>query len=405
MNILFIHQNFPGQFRHLAPALASRGHRVVALSINDAPPLPGVQHFRYRPNRGTSQQIHPWSVDFETKVIRGEACGQAMAKLKVGGFTPDLVVAHPGWGEALFVKDVFPQTRLLNFIEFFYAGLGTDANFDPEFRDDEWTALARIRLKNANSLLALDTMDHGLSPTRWQWSTVPPAYRDKIRVIHDGIDTARITPDPQASLTLADGRVLMAGQPVITFVSRNLEPYRGFHIFMRALPKILAANPKAVALIIGADGVSYGTAPAGGGSWKAKLLAEVGDQLDPSRVIFAGRLAYPDFLRAIQLSAAHVYLTYPFVLSWSMLEAMSAGALVIGSRTPPVEEVITHGQNGLLVDFFDTDQLAQTVGEALAKPSQFSALRQQARNDMIARYDLQTHCLPAQLALVDDMLR
>ena len=399
MKVLFVHQNFPGQFKHLAPHLARAGHAVKALAI-DGSGLRGIQMHRYRPGRSTSRDAHPWAQEFETKLIRGEACASAAQQLKAEGFTPDVIVANPGWGESLFLKDVWPSAKLLALIEFYYAARGLDFDFDKEFFREDLARNARLRAKNAHLLLALQDMDWGVSPTEFQKSTVPQEYRKKISVIFDGIDTRVVRPDPGACVTL-NGHALHASDEVLTFVNRNLEPYRGYHVFMRALPEILRQRPNAVALIVGGDGVSYGAAAPEGTTWKQIFFDEVKERLDPSRVLFLGRLAYAEYLKVLQISACHVYLTYPFVLGWSCIEALAAGCLVVGSRTPPVEEAIEHGANGLLVDFFDTAALAQTVVQCLAQPDRYAPLRAQARASAVARYDLTTVCLPRQVQLVE----
>jgi len=399
MNVAFVHQNFPGQFKHLAPHLAKAGHTVRALGI-EGPGLPGIDLRRYKPARATSRHTHPWAQEFETKVIRGEACAAAALALKNEGFVPHVIVANPGWGESLFLKDVWPQAKMLALIEFFYAAQGLDFDFDPEFHQPDPVRDAKLRAKNAHLLMALADMDCGLSPTEFQKSTVPLAFRDRIRVIFDGIDTGVVRPDSGATLQVA-GRTLRAGDEVLTFVNRNLEPYRGYHIFMRALPAILDARPHAVALIVGGDGVSYGAAAPEGKTWKQIFLDEMKDRLPLERVHFTGRLPYAEYLKVLQASACHVYLTYPFVLGWSCIEALAAGCLVVGSRTPPVQEAIEHGRNGLLVDFFDTRVLAQTVIDCLARPGDYTSLRTAARQSALERYDLAGVCLPQQVRLIE----
>ena len=400
MNLLFVHQNFPGQFKHLAPHFARAGHEVRALAIDGAG-LPGIDMRRYKLARNTSRDIHPWAQEFETKVIRGEACAAAAARLKAEEFHPDVIVANPGWGESLFLKDVWPQARMLALIEFFYAARGLDFDFDPEFHRADVARDAKLRAKNAHMLMALADMDRGLSPTHFQRSVIPEPFRSRVSVIFDGIDTGAVRPDSGAAVTLAGGRVVRSGEEIVTFVNRNLEPYRGYHVFMRALPAILGARPNAVALIVGADSVSYGAAAPQGKTWKQIFLDEVKDHLDTDRVFFLGRLAYADYLKVLQISACHVYLTYPFVLGWSCIEALSAGALVVGSATPPVEEVIAHEKNGLLVDFFDVGALAQRVIDCLAHPGRYAPLRSAARQTALERYDLATICLPQQVRLIE----
>lgn len=407
MNILFIHQNFPAQFKHLAPALAHSGHQVLALSTRTGPALAGVKQLVYPIRQASSEQIHNLAADFETKVIRAQACAEAMLQLKQQGFVPDLVIAHPGWGEALFVKEIFPATKTLFFLEFFYHAYGADTHFDSEFEQENWFSDAKIRVKNATNLLSLQQMDFAYTPTAWQKQTFPALYHPQIRVIHDGIDTDYLQPQSDTSLTIQHNDVslsLRPGDEIITFVNRNLEPYRGYHRFMRALPAILEARPKARVLLVGGDQLSYGAPAHAGKSWKQVMLDELGSQLDLSRVHFLGALPYESYLQVLRVSAVHVYLTYPFVLSWSMLEAMALGCLVVGSRTAPVTEVIQHGENGLLVDFFNQDELVAAVTDALAHPETYREIRQQARQHIVTHYDLQRRCLPAQLQLVQQLL-
>ena len=397
---LFIHQNFPGQFVHVATELVRLGHMVVALGIKGRA-LPGVQYIRYQPKAPPNVSAVDAARDFETKVVRGVACAQVMEQLKAKGFTPDTIVAHPGWGESLFCKDVWPAARLLMFAEFFYSAKGADYNFDPEFFHDSVSDRSRLRLKNSVHLHALHACDGGYTPTRWQQEQLPAEYRDKLEVIFDGIDTALVAPSPAAQLHLQrDKLTLAAGDEVITFVNRNLEPYRGFHVFMRALPEILRQRPNAHCLILGRDDVSYGAKPKAGGSWREVMMAEVGNQLPMERVHFLGGLPYADYLKVIQISACHVYLTYPFVLSWSCLEAMSAARVVVGSRTGPVQEVIEDGVNGLLCDFFDHAALSRQVVAVLKEPDAYRALGAAARTHVVNHYDLRSHCLPRQIELV-----
>jgi len=401
MRVLFVHQNFPGQYLHLAPAMAARGHNVKAFTIQQHPAPKGVQVIKYTPQRGSSKNIHPWVTDIETKVIRGEAAAGVAMALRKQGYIPDLICAHAGWGECLFLKDVWPESKMLTLFELHYQVHGGDASFDPEFSSDDARNRMRLRMKNANSLLNLDVADHGVSATRFQWSTLPEIYRPRVSVIHEGIDTQTICPDAGAQLTLPSGQVLTRADEVITFVGRNLEPYRGYHVFMRALPEILRRRPKAQVVIVGGDGVSYGKAAPEGTTWKQIFFDEVKDQLDMSRVHFLGMLPRDQFTRMLQVSSAHIYLTYPFVLSWSMIEAMACGALVIGSSTAPVMEVLEDGRNGLLVDFFSREEICHAIDRVMEHPDRMQALRDAARRTAVEGYDLMSVCLPRQVALAE----
>lgn len=399
---LFIHQNFPGQFVHVATELVRMGHEVVAIGIKGRQ-LPGVRYLRYVPKALARISDVEAARDFETKVARGTACAQVMLQLKNSDFTPDTIVAHPGWGESIFCKDVWPGARLIMFAEFFYSTEGADYNFDAEFSCEGLESRTRLRLRNSVHLLALHAADAVYTPTHWQQSQLPMEYRHKTRVIFDGIDTGAVVPNPRATLHLTrDNLKLTAQDEVITFVNRNLEPYRGFHVFMRALPEILKQRPNAHCIIVGRNSVSYGSPPPGGGGWRSVMMAEVGAQLPMERVHFLGGLSYQDYLRVIQISSCHVYLTYPFVLSWSCLEAMSAGRVVVASKTKPVEEVIEHGVNGLLFDFFDVAALSRQVIDVLANRETYQNMGARARQSVIDKYDLQTICLPQQIQLIGD---
>lgn len=401
MNFLFIHQNFPGQFRHVAKALADDPrNRVVGVgqthNIKARPVLhPAIQMLDYEPHSLGGKETHYYIRDYEGHIRRGQGVVRLLMDLKKEGFSPDVVVAHPGWGEGLFVRDVFPQARHIQYFEYYYRGTGGDVGFDPEFPstlDDQ----LRVRIKNSTQLQSLVACDRGLSPTRWQKSLFPAEFQHKIDVIHEGIDTDIVQPDPMAWIEI-NGTRLRPGDEIVTFVARNLEPYRGFHTFMRALPELQALRPNARVLIVGGDEVSYGRRLEEGKSYKQMYCDEVHERVDWSRVHFLGKLAYGDYLKVLQVSQAHVYLTYPFVLSWSMLEAMAAGCLLIASATPPVLEVIEDGKNGLLVDFFDTGRLARTVADALADPERYRPLRAAARRAVVRKYDLRTLCLPKML--------
>ncbi len=409
MNILFIHQNFPAQFKFLAPALVKAGHKLRALTIRQFKELvwEGIEISQYLTDRGSSKSIHPWLTDFETKVIRGEACFNAAVKLKKTGYLPDVIIAHPGWGESLFLKEVWPSAMLGLYCEFYYSARGLDVGFDPEFTFPDLENPCRMTLKNINNLFHITQADAGLSPTIWQANTFPEPFRNKITVSHDGIDTTLVRPDSDVSVTINGNLKLTRKDKIITYVARNLEPLRGTHIFLRSLPEILSRNPDVRVLIAGSEELGYGAGPSQGGTWKDALLLEIRPKLHESewnRIHFVGQLPYSYFLNLLQISAVHVYLTYPFVLSWSILEAMSAGCAVVASSTGPVTEVIEDGSTGRLFDFFDVEALAAQVCELLDDPGQRKVLGEAARKFVAENHDLQEVCLPQQIAWTERLV-
>lgn len=405
MKILFIHQNFPGQFKHIVQSLINeKEHELIAITMRDLPNIDGIRIIKYRPNRGTSQNIHPWVSDFETKIIRAEAVLRICDNLQKEGFCPDLIIAHSGWGESLFVKNVWPLTKLLTYCEFYYSKNNQDIDFDKEFSDINLDSLCNIDIKNTNNLLNFQIADAGIAPTYWQKSTFPEPFAAKISVIHEGIDTQNIRPANNVEMQI-NSLKLNRNDEIITFVNRNLEPYRGYHIFMRALPLIMEKRPKARILIVGGDGVSYGAKPKINKSWKQIFLDEVKDKIDLSRIHFLGNIPYHHFIALLQLSRVHVYLTYPFVLSWSLLEAMSAGCAIVASKTKPVEEVIKDNETGLLFEFFSKEEMASKIIELLENKEKREALGFNARKFIIENYDLKTKCLPQILELIKNLVK
>jgi glycosyltransferase involved in cell wall biosynthesis len=387
MRVLFLHPNFPAQYRHVATVL---GHdpknQVVFGTKNERPEwkIPGVKKALFNPSRDPHPGTHHYVRPLESAVLYGQAVFRMADQLKEQGFVPDVICGHSGWGPTLFVKDAFPGVPLLCYFEWFYHAYGSDANFDPSDPlsiDD----VARIRIKNAPILVDLYSCDWGLSPTYWQRSQFPPEFQSKISVMHDGVDTDYFKPNPGAKLVLPNLDLSHVDE-LVTYVARGMEPYRGFPEFIESVAYIQERRPNCHVVVVGSDRVCYGKSLPDGKSYKEHMLEKV--PLDLSRVHFVGALPYGQYLKVIQASQAHIYLTRPFVLSWSMIESLSTGCLVIGSDTQPVREVIEHGKNGLLADFFSPQEIADRVDEVMDHPDRMAELRKNARQTVLERYAL-----------------
>jgi glycosyltransferase involved in cell wall biosynthesis len=380
VKFLFVHQNFPGQFLHIVRHLvATKQHEVVFFSEPNNNHIAGVRKVPYRRPAGSPPEVHIAARELDGAVRRAEVVAAMGNNLKALGFTPDIIIGHHGWGEMLNLVDVWPGVPLLGYMEFYYQIEGIDVNFDPEF-PIEVVDYPRIRAKNAVNHIALNLGQHGLTPTEWQLSTYPAWARPGIHLLREGVNLDVCTPNPKArrtTLKIGD-MTIRPSDKLVTYVARDLEPYRGFHVMMRALPHLLRGRKDLRVVLVGGDGISYGNAPPEG-AWRQVMLKEVGDQLDFSRIVFPGRLDYATYLSLLQRSDAHVYLTYPFVASWSLREALAIGCAVVGSDTPPVREFVTHGDNGLLVPFFDPPGLARTVLTLLEDTLLSRRLRENAR--------------------------
>jgi len=400
MKVLFVHNNFPAQYLHIVRALADDPEvQMAAIGSSTSQRMVGVKLLRYSLNDVDVSTTHPFARRFDMECYRAEQVLYALSALSSTGFKPDVIMAHPGWGETLPLRAIFPNAGILLYCEFFYGAPGRDVGFDAEFPDTGADGYVALHLKNASSLIALADCNLGISPTEWQRSTFPKEYQHKIKIIHEGVDVDVVKPNPDAVLRLPSGRELRRSDEVLTFVARNLEPLRGYHVFMRALPRIMSQRPRAQIVIVGGDGVSYGALPPPKTTWKSIFFHEVADQIDQERIHFTGRVSYADYLSVLQISSAHIYLTYPFVLSWSLLEALSVGCVVIGSDTAPVREVL-NSKNGLLVPFFDIEQIAERVIEVVARPHLFSSIKARARQTILDQYDLAHICLPKMLTLI-----
>lgn len=380
MRFLFVHQNFPGQFVHLLRDLVrDRAHEIMFITEPNANEIQGVRKLTYQLTAPSLASTHRDAQEFELSMRRAEAVAGVARHLRRLGFRPDIIIGHEGWGEMLSLPDIWPDTPRIGYREFYYRLQGGDLDFDPEFPPDP-AEFSRIRAKNAVNLLSLTDGAVGITPTRFQQSTYPVWAQPGMMVLPEGVDLDLCHPDPAAASRpfAVAGHAIPSGAKLLSFVARDLEPYRGFHILMRALPRLLAARPDLHVVLVGGDGVSYGMRPADG-TWRDRMMREVGAQIDPDRVHFTGKLSYADYLRVLQRSDTHVYLTYPFVASWSLREAIACGCAVVASDTGPVREFIQHGKNGLLTPFLDPMALADRVLEILADPLRTARLRHNAR--------------------------
>ena len=402
MRVLFLHTNFPAQYRNIATALAQeQGNQVMFGTMRAEGELPRVGKGVFKTHREPHTETHPYIRPLETAVLQGQGVYRLAQALKQRGFVPDVVCGHSGWGVSLYVKDAFPAARLLSYFEWYYNATGSDSDFlrdETPLSDDD---RLRIRTKNAPILLDLAQCDRGLCPTAWQRQQFPALFQPRLSVLHDGIDTQFFAPKPGARLQLP-GLDLAQVDELVTYVARGMEPYRGFPQFMAALAGLQRRRPGLHGVIVGEDRVAYGRSLPDGQTFKAKALAELA--LDPARTHFTGPLPYGQYLQVIQASSVHVYLTVPFVLSWSMLEALATGCLVVGSDTPPVKEVIEDGHNGLLTDFFDIGRIADRVEEVLDHPDRHASLRRAARQTVLDTYDLR-QLLPRQAELIRALAR
>lgn len=392
MRYLFVHQNFPGQYLHIVRHLAAENrHDVVFITEPNANQIPGVRRVVYEVGRKPRADIHPAARDLDVAAHRADRVADAARQLKALGFTPDIIIGHHGWGELLNLTDIWPGVPLLGYFEFYYHTVGYDVNFDPEFPMPENYAPG-VRAMNTLNHLALALGQHGQSPTRFQRDAYPKWARPQIKLLPEGTRLDICKPDPVVRtqrLSLGDFHI-EPGERLITYVARNLEPYRGFHILMRALPTILAARPDAKVVMVGGDETSYGPKLANS-TWKKRFTDEQAGKYDPSRVLMPGQIDYDVYRSLLQRSDAHVYLTYPFVASWSLREALACGCAVVAGEVESVTEFITHGRNGLLTPALDPDKLAETVLHLLESPKLDRRLRKTARTYAEQHLDMKHH--------------
>ncbi|MCK4608582.1 MAG: glycosyltransferase [Gammaproteobacteria bacterium] len=403
MKILFLHRNFPAQFRHLLQHLRSNKNNTITFITNrqDIKAAKGIIIYSYKLKREPNPNIHPYLLNYEEAILHGQAAARAAIALKAKGFIPDIIIGH-AWGNLSFIKDVFPDTPLVGYFEWFYNSINSDVNFahKGELSIDK---KAKTRAKNAHLLTELYSCDYGIVPTKWQQQQIPAEFQTKLTVMHDGIDTNFFKPKASLpGLCLEEiGINIPAGQEIVTYATRGLEQYRGFPQFMEAVEIVQKQHPKCHFIIAGDDLIHYGPKLASGKNFRELMLERL--DLDLSRIHFTGFLPYSSYLKILQASWVHVYLTYPFVLSWSMLEAMSTECLLVASSTQPVLEVVKNNENGFLIDFFSPEELADRIAEGLKHQKQLTPIRKAARETIVENYDLQ-QCLKQQLKFLTDLV-
>lgn len=400
MNILFLHRSFPAQFKNLATALAKDPRNIVLFITNtEIDEIAGVTKLVYKVQPPGTYSCHPYLDVYEEAILHGQAAANMAAALRQKNIIPDIIIGF-SWGTPMFVKEVFPNVPYLCYFEWF--GKTEDSVFDFNGQILNEDQKARIKCHNSHVLLDLCNCDAGITPTYWQKAQFPKEFQDKIKVIHDGIDTELCKSDNDAKFLIKDKNIKLKVQDeVITYATRGMEPYRGFPEFMEAAEKILKKRPNAQVVIAGANAVCYSPSLPNG-TYKDLMLNKL--DLDMSRVHFVGTLSFEEYIKLLQVSSAHVYLTYPFILSWSLLEAMSVGCCVVASNTKPVLEVINDNYNGLLVDFPNVPELVNKIEYALDNQDKMNQIRENARKTILDKYALKD-ILPKQFDLISSLIR
>ena len=388
MRVLISHNNYPAQFRRLAPALVDQGHDVVFLAKNKewhAPdPVSGMRLIKYETHRpGGGEALHPYLRRFESSVLEGQAVFRTCQQLREEGWIPDWILNHVGFGNGLYLSDAFPEAKRIGLFEWFYRAVGADVDFLRRSPLDPDRAL-RLRTWNAQTLLELADCDVGVVPTQWQRQQFPPHLSSKLQVIHEGIDVDALGALDRGIHQRPDVLPKDPDIEVLTYVSRGFEEYRGFPQAMQAIVLLQQLRPRLHVLIVGADVVAYGGGRPDGRSWGDWAKQDLG--LDPARTHWLGSLQTESYQRVLACSDVHLYLTVPFVLSWSLLEAMAAGCCIVASDTEPVREVLANGSTGVLVDFFSPEHQANAVNALLDSEDRRLSLSAGARKAS-ASYD------------------
>ena len=379
-----MHRNFPGQFRYIAPVYSrDKNNNVVFVTNNpETPTYAGIKKVVYKIKRRIPKDSHRYLRFYEDSVIHGQSAAEELINLQQAGFKPDVIIGH-SWGSSLFVKEIFPDTPYIAYMEWYYNYKDSDVDFAK--KEVDINEKASLMCKNAHLLQDLVSCDYAISPTNWQKSQFPDIFKDKITVIHEGINTEICCPNDNARFKIPDKDIVLTkDDEVLTYVTRGMEEYRGFPEFMKAASILMKQRPNLHIVVGGEDRVCYGRTLANT-TFKKEMLKKY--NYDMNRLHFVGLLKYNDYVNLLQTTTAHVYLTYPFVLSWSLMEAMAIGCRIIASNTQPVKEVIKDGFSGILTDFFDTDTLVKKINEVLDNKESYSLIQKNARDTIIKKYD------------------
>ncbi len=385
MQIVFLHNNFPAQFGFLGQFLAAQGWDVWFGTQRKNSSMQGLRVFNYESHRSVSKNTHPYAANFENAILHGQAVARSALKLNPTGLDPDIVVAHSGWGPGMFAKDIWPRAKYVGYFEWYYWPDSPDVvhgETDQRTMDDQ----LRSRMRNAAILSDLVSCDAGITPTRFQHEQLPKCFHDKVQIIHDGVDTDTYCADRNKKLVIGNLDLSDADE-IVTYVARGMEPYRGFPQFMKSVEMLLKRRPNTRIVIVGEDRVAYGKKLADGDSWKRRALNEL--EIDMGRVHFTGLLPRNQYLDVLQASSVHTYLTIPFVLSWSMMESMSAECAIVGSDNAPVRELIDDDVHGALVDMSDpaavTDKICMLLDDKEKRYALGAAARQRIVDDYSAK--------------------
>jgi glycosyltransferase involved in cell wall biosynthesis len=397
MNVLFVHQNFPAQFGPFAFRLAAApGWACTFVSQKQEGVVRGVRCLKYQLRGGATEQTHYCGRTFENAVWHAHAVHDRLAAAP--DVRPDLIVGHSGFGSTLFLRELYPGVPIVNLFEYFYRTKDSDLDFRPDFPSKPLDKL-RARARNAMILCDLDNCDRGYCPTDWQRSRFPAEYQPKLTTVFDGVDTTVWRPQPGLPRRVG-GKDVPAGVKVVTYATRGMESMRGFDIFMRAAQRVADRRSDVLFVVVGQDRVCYGgdEKHTGGKSFKEWVVSQ--GRFDLSRFVFTGLLPEAELAKLFCITDLHVYLTVPFVLSWSLFNALACGAPVLCSDTAPVRELVADGVTGLLRPFFDVDGFADAIGRACDDPAAVRSFGEAGATLVRETYSLE-QCLPRFVGLLE----